>query len=159
MKIAWTIFVVALIALFSYGLGTEQHPIKSYTINNPYIVGDTVFTITGGTFDVNLTFVITTDTIKAKKLIRENIVDSVNMPFGGRGFSTNDGQGNMIIYMPVFNATPEDMALLNHELSHTTIAIMQWAGVPLLTDIDEVYAYELAYLTLNFYNSVNRFGL
>lgn len=160
MRPAWTIFIVALIAVLSYGLGYRQKNASEAIISHKILTHNVVFSITGGTFDANVTFVITEDTVLAKKHIIEHITDSVETPFNSRGFSVHDGQGNMIIWMPTFAGTSDEMATLVHEINHTTVAILVWASVPLTpSNAEEVFCYESAYLTREFFNNVNNFGL
>jgi len=109
-----------------------------------------IFTLTGGAFDLDVAVLITEDTAFALKYVRENL-DSTAMSsdFDARGatFGTIDGR-SPIIWLPNSN----DESVISHEILHATISIMNWANIQLKEDTEEVYAYELGYLTKQFYN-------
>ena len=111
-----------------------------------------VITLKGTTFDMDVTVLITDDTAFAVKYVRENLDSSAKSEhFNARAvtFVTVDGKPP-IIWLP--HNTP--IEVVNHELLHATIDIMNWAGVPLTDSTEEVYAYELQYLSNEFYNQI-----
>jgi len=88
------------------------------------------------------------------KYVREHLDSSAKSEdFDSRAttFTSIDGK-SPIIWMPNTN----DVSVVNHELLHATISIMNWAGVPLSDDTEEVYAYELQYLSKHFYDHINK---
>jgi len=45
----------------------------------------------------------------------------------------------------------DDPSIVNHELLHVTNDVMKWAGLELNEHTEEIYSYELQYLTKQFY--------
>ena len=88
-----------------------------------------VITLTGDTFDLDVTLLITKDTAFAAKYVRENLDSTAKSEdFDARGvtFGTIDGK-SPIIWLP----NTDDISVINHELLHATINILNWANVPL----------------------------
>jgi hypothetical protein len=113
-----------------------------------------VVTLNSGTFDIGVKIIVTDDTAFALRYVRENLDSTASsQEFDARAvtFGTIDGK-SPIIWMP-YN-TPIEVS--NHELLHATINIMHWAGVPLNDTTEEVYAYEMQYLSEEFYNQINK---
>lgn len=111
-----------------------------------------VISLEGSTFDLDVTVLITDDTAFAAKYVRENLDSTAKSEdFDARAvtFTTLDGKPP-IIWMPYH--TPVD--IVNHELMHATADVMRWAGVPLTDTTEEVYAYELQYLSNQFYKQI-----
>lgn len=110
------------------------------------------FTIPGGTFDMDVRVIITEDTAYAAQYIRENLDASVtgnDLNCRGITFGVLEGRGP-IIWLP----TAEDVSINNHELFHATMNIMQWAGVEYSDETEESYAYQMQYLSNQFYNKI-----
>lgn len=113
-----------------------------------------VITLQGYTFDLDVKVLITEDTAFAAKYVRENLDSTATSnDFDARGvtYGTVDGK-SPIIWLPHTN----DISVINHELLHATINIMNWAGVPLTNDTEEVYTYEMQHLTNEFYKQINK---
>lgn len=131
--------------------------IPSYALLNRLYKIDSAgnqFVIKGGEFDLDVKVIITKDTSYALKYVREHLDSSAKSEdFDSRAttFTSIDGK-SPIIWMPNTN----DVSVVNHELLHATISIMNWAGVPLSDDTEEVYAYELQYLSKHFYDHINK---
>lgn len=114
--------------------------------------GPCKFTIPGGTFDMDVRVIITKDTAYAAQYIRENLDSTIvggDLDCRGVTFGTIDGKAP-IIWLP----TAEDVSVNNHELFHATMNIMQWAGVPFSEQTEETYAYQMQYLSNQFYNKI-----
>lgn len=143
MKLAINIVFSILVALTGLRLW--------YLVNEKIQFGDE-FIIHGGNFDQDVKVIITKDTAYALSYVRENLDSSaISSNFDSRGttFPSIDGKAP-IIWLP----TAEDVAVNNHELFHATIDIMNWASVPFSPDTEEVYAYELQYLSAQFYKRI-----
>ena len=113
-----------------------------------------VITLEGDTFDLNVTVLITEDTAFAAKYIRENLdstATSNDLDARGVTYGTIDGK-SPIIWLP----NTDDISVVNHELLHATINILNWANVPLNNDTEEVYTYEMQHLTNEFYKQINK---
>lgn len=113
-----------------------------------------IVTLNSGTFDIGVKVIVTNDTAFALRYVRENLDSTASLQeFDARAvtFGTIDGK-SPIIWMP-YN-TPIEVS--NHELLHATINIMHWAGVPLNDTTEEVYAYEMQYLSEEFYKQINK---
>lgn len=108
------------------------------------------FTIPGKTFDMDVVVVINDDVEKSYKIIKKIDTTATISDFDARGVTFTNGS-SMVIWMPKV----EDQ-IVAHELLHATIGIMNWAGVPLTDDTEEVYSYQMQYLTNEFYKHLNR---
>jgi hypothetical protein len=137
MKIAIITLILALILYLGY----------SYIKKDKY-------EIQGTSIDLSVTILVTEDTAKAAAYVRDNLdTTAKGSDFDCRGvtFPTQDGKP-IIIWLPNL----EDKGVISHELFHATISKMQWAGISLTDDTEEIYAYELQYLTNQFNNHVRR---
>ena len=115
-------------------------------------MGPCKFTIPGGTFDMDVRVIITEDTTYAAEYIRENLDASVtgnDLDCRGVTFGVLEGRAP-IIWLP----TADDVSINNHELFHATMNIMQWAGVEYSDSTEESYAYQMQYLSNQFYNKI-----
>ena len=137
MRIAIITLILALILFLAY----------------PYTKQDK-FEIQGTSIDLGVIVMVTEDTAKAAAYVRANLDTTANgSDFDCRGitFPTQDGKP-IIIWLPNL----KDNGVISHELFHATINKMQWAGISLTDDTEEIYAYELQYLTNQFNNHVRR---
>lgn len=105
--------------------------------------------LSGGTFDLDVTVLVTEDTAFALKYVKENLDSTVSSDdFNSRGTTfTSVFGGNTIVWLP----NTDDKAIVNHELLHATIDIMRRTGLTLTEETEEAYTYELQYLTNQFY--------
>lgn len=113
-----------------------------------------IITLKGSTFDMDVIVLITEDTAFAARYVQQHLdTTATSADFDARGvtFTINDGR-SPIVWMPDAN----DQTVVAHELLHATINILNWAGVPLTEDTEEAYAYELQYLTNEFYNQIKQ---
>ena len=95
--------------------------------------------IQGPAIDLSVTILVTEDTAKAAAYVRSNLDTTANgSDFDCRGvtFPTQDGKP-IIIWLPNL----KDKGVISHELFHATISKMQWAGILLTDDTEEIYAY------------------
>ena len=110
-------------------------------------------TLSGSTFDMDVTVLVTEDIDYALKYVRENLDSTVTIQdFDARAvsFPIVDGK-SPIIWM----ATTDDQGVIAHEIFHTALNIMYWAGMELNSETEEAFAYEVQYLTNQFYNQIN----
>ena len=117
-------------------------------ISERYI--DHVITIPGKTFDLDVVVVIESDLNKAYKVVKKIDTTATIADFDARGVTFVNGS-SIVVWMP-----KADDQIVAHELLHANFAIMNWAGVKLNDDTEEVYAYNLQYLTKEFYKQLNR---
>ena len=118
--------------------------------NKPVPVEKT-FVLNGGTYGTETHVIITQDTKKALEFVRERVqmtLDSTD--FDASGVTFSDDGGNMVIWLD--NA--EDPGVISHELLHATFFTMLWAGIPFNDTTEESFAYQLQYLTNQFYNKL-----
>jgi hypothetical protein len=111
-----------------------------------------VITLKGSTFDMDVTVLITDDVPFATKYVKENLDSTVTASdFNARAvsFGIVDGK-SPIIWM----SSIEDQGVVAHELFHTTLNVMYWAGMELNSETEEAFAYEMQYLTNSFYNQI-----
>ncbi len=112
------------------------------------------YTIPAGTFDLDVQIIVTEDTAFAAKYITTNFDSSLKSPnLDARAvtFGTADGKPPIIWFSDI-----EDSSVVQHELLHVTIDMMKWAGIELNEHTEEVYTYQLQYLTKQFYKQVNQ---
>ena len=112
------------------------------------------YTIPAGTFDLEVQIIVTEDTAFAAKYIAKNFDSSLKSPdLDARAvtFGTADGKPPIVWFSDI-----EDSAVVQHELLHVTIDMMKWAGIELNEHTEEVYTYQLQYLTKQFYKQVNQ---
>jgi hypothetical protein len=135
--------LVAMIAT-SIWVADEKAPQTNYK----------VYTIPAGTFDLDVQIIVTEDTAFAAKYITTNFDSSLKSPnLDARAvtFGTANGKPPIIWFSDI-----EDSSVVQHELLHVTIDIMKWAGIELNEHTEEVYTYQLQYLTKQFYKQVNQ---
>lgn len=135
--------LVAMIAT-SIWVADEKTPKPSYK----------AYTIPAGTFDLDVQIIVTEDTAFAAKYITTNFDSSLKSPnLDARAvtFGTADGKPPIIWFSDI-----EDSSVVQHELLHVTIDMMKWAGIELNEHTEEVYTYQLQYLTKQFYKQVNQ---
>ena len=142
------------IFLIFVGIGTIAALLVIMTVDkNPDITTRyQVITLEGDTFDLDVKVLITEDTAFAAKYVRENLdstAKSDDLNARGVTFGTIDGK-SPIILLP----NTDDVSVINHELLHATINIMNWADVSLNDDTEEVYTYEMQHLTNEFYKQI-----
>jgi hypothetical protein len=127
-----------------------------YLVNkNPQITtqSKTVF-ITGSTFDMDVIVLVTEDTAYAAQYVRDNLDSSVTgKDFDARAVTFGPVEGRPII---IWLSDAEDKGVVAHEFFHATLYKMYWAGMQLHSETEEAFAYELQYLTNQFYNQVNK---
>lgn len=101
--------------------------------------------INGGTFDLDIYVYTGTDTTYLKREIGDITKIEINgCNFEARGLTFYNYSYPIVIWFPEY---PKDNSILNHELLHAVIALMQWANIPLTNETEEIYTYELQYLT------------
>jgi len=113
-----------------------------------------VYTIPAGTFDLDVQIIVTEDTAFAAKYITTNFDSSLKSPdLDARAvtFGTADGKPPIVWFSDI-----KDSSVVQHELLHVTIDMMKWAGIELNEHTEEVYTYQLQYLTKQFYKQVNQ---
>jgi len=109
--------------------------------------------LSGDTFDMDVNVLITDDTAFAAMYVRENLDSTVTgADFDCRGvtFPIRDGKPP-IVWLPY----KSPIAIINHELFHATVEVMNWASVPFNITTEEVYAYELQHLSQQLDNQIN----
>lgn len=101
------------------------------------------FTLSGGTFDLDVKVIITKDTAEALRLIKEIYADAVSSELDARATTYSSNKGQPVV---LWIYDRKDRAVVLHEFFHVVKSIMDWAGVPLNDDTQEAYAYELQYI-------------
>jgi len=115
------------------------------------------FSLDGGSFPVTIDVIITPDTEAAAQYVRDNLDSSIQAcEFDGAAGLTFDFQDGKpgIIWLQSATFDPESMSIINHELLHATLNIMRYSGVSLSDSSEEAYAYQLQYLSNQFYNKL-----
>lgn len=110
--------------------------------------------LSGSTFDLDVTVLVTEDTAYAAQYVRDNLDSTVtNKDFEARAVTFGPEEGKPII---VWLSDAEDKGVVAHELFHAMLYKMYWAGMELNSETEEAFAYELQYLTSQFYNQINK---
>jgi hypothetical protein len=112
------------------------------------------YTIPAGTFDLDVQIIVTEDTAFAVKYINENFDSTIkasDLDARAVTFGTVDGKPPIVWFSDI-----EDSSVVQHELLHVTIDMMKWAGIELNEHTEEIYTYQLQYLTKQFYNQINQ---
>lgn len=122
---------------------------------NPQITTQSkIVFITGSTFDMDVVVLVTQDTAYAAQYVRENLDSTVTgKDFDARAVTFGPQDGKPII---IWLSDAEDKGVVAHEFFHATLYKMYWAGMELHSETEEAFAYELQYLTTQFYNQVNK---
>lgn len=111
------------------------------------------FVLDGGTYPVEIEVLITPDIEAAAQYVRDNLDSTVTAcDFDGAAgltFDFQDGKPGII-----WLESAQDPGIVNHELLHATINTMRHSGVSLSDSSEEAYAYQLQYLTTQFYNKI-----
>jgi len=114
------------------------------------------FMITGGTFDLDAYVVITDDTAYAASYATQILSETyTNEDFKARGLTLSDELGTtFVIWLPTKSS--EDTSIVHHELLHLTYSMLHAVGIELSPETEEVYTYQLQYLSKQFYNQINK---
>jgi hypothetical protein len=122
---------------------------------NPQITTQSkIVFITGSTFDLDIIVLVTEDTAYAAQYVRDNLDSTVTgKDFDARAVTFGPQEGKPII---IWLSDAEDKGVVAHEFFHATLYKMYWAGMELHSETEEAFAYELQYLTTQFYNQVNK---
>lgn len=142
--------------LIFFGAGTVAALLVIMIVDkNPNITtqSKTVF-ITGSTFDLDVTVLVTEDTAYAAQYVRENLDPTVtSKDFDARAVTFGPQEGKPII---IWLSDAEDKGVVAHEFFHATLYKMYWTGMELHSETEEAFAYEIQYLTNQFYNQINK---
>lgn len=115
------------------------------------------FKLDSGIFTTNISVIVSSDYIWVSNTLKEAY--NIDMPSKdliaaeGYTFSTNN---SCVIWLDSVTDTPCDKAKVAHELFHATAYILSYHGVELDLSSEEVFAYELDYLTEQFYNNYGK---
>lgn len=143
-------YIVFIVVLIGSAIGIRMlMPDAGKYITTKY----QLVTLPPSTFDLEVKVLITDDTAFARDYVMQNLDSAVTAKdFDSRGttFPTQDGKP-VIIWLPYGSRVD----VINHELFHATVSIMNWAGVSLDESTEEVYAYQLQYLSQQLDNQIN----
>ena len=105
------------------------------------------FKIDGGTFDIEVYVFITNDPSTVLDTISSLLSEEQEIgTFDARGITLYNYGYPIVVWLP----ENSDQSIVNHELLHVVTAIMKWASVPFDDSTEEVYAYEIQYLSKQF---------
>lgn len=139
-----TLAAVVLITIISFLVFFEGNN------NTPESIEKTII-LDGGTYDTEVNVIITTDPDVAFEFVAEHVDNPITpRDFEASGVTFTDEEGRVAVWISDSN----DKGVVNHELLHATFSIMMWAGIPLNESTEESYAYQLQYLTNQFYNKL-----
>lgn len=126
-----TLIVIIIMLLFSI-------TICQSVINTP-----TIINTTGGTFDLDVNIIITPDTSAARKYVSQFYSNAVTEDFDARSTTFESVDGTAVV---MWFADTLNKPIIAHECAHATYSILAWAGIPLSSTTEEVYAYEEQWL-------------
>jgi hypothetical protein len=149
MKLINWVIGIAIVSIVTFGI------IKLVgTLPKELTARYQVYTLGGDTFDLDVIVLVTPDIDFATNFVQENLDSTVTIKdFDARAvsFPTVDGK-SPIIWM----ADTDDQGIIAHEIFHTSLNIMYWAGMELNSETEEAFAYEVQHLTTSFYNQINK---
>lgn len=112
---------------------------------NPKRLGFQVFDVHFGMFDYSVHVVIGPfDNLEKYARWKHENPDIV-LPPNCRGLNIRTKGRAPILWLPSKPRAPHEIATLAHEMLHVVHSIMDWAGVPLTHDSDEVYCHALGH--------------
>ena len=121
--------------------------------NELYVEESDFFVLEGGSYPVEIEVIINPDIEVAAQYVKDNLDSTVTVhDFDGAAgltFDFQDGKPGII-----WLESAQDPGIVNHELLHATINTMRHSGVSLSDSSEEAYAYQLQYLTTQFYNKI-----
>jgi hypothetical protein len=112
----------------------------------------------GTIFDTDVFLVVGQDTLNARRFINFQFNGNVakSEDFVNRGMTFYHPGLPIILWIPNPPRSVEELAVLNHEIFHVVTSLLEWAGVPLCEQTEEVYAYTLQYYTRVIYLFVQK---
>ena len=118
-----------------------------------YVEESDFFVLEGGAYPVEIEVIINPDIEVAAEYVKDNLDSTVTAcDFDGAAgltFDFQDGKPGII-----WLESAQDPGVVNHELLHATINTMRHSGVSFNDSSEEAYAYQLQYLTTQFYNKI-----
>lgn len=111
------------------------------------------FVMDGGSYPMQIEVIINPDVEIAAEYVKDNLDSTITAcEFDGAAGLTFDFQDGKpgIIWLSDIN----DPGIINHELLHATVNLMRYSGVSFDDSSEEAYAYQLQYLTNQFYNKI-----
>ena len=115
------------------------------------------FKLDSGIFTTDISVIVSSDYVWVSNTLKEayniEIPSKDLIAAEGYTFSTNN---YCVIWLDSVTDTPYDKAKVAHELFHATAYILSYHGVELDLSSEEVFAYELDYLTEQFYNNYGK---
>ena len=115
------------------------------------------FKLDSGIFTTDISVIVSSDAVLVNKLL----IDKYNITIDAKDLLVADGytfsDNNVcVLWLSSVSNTPYDKAKISHELFHVTAYILSYHGVKLDLSSEEVFAYELDYLTEQFYNNYGK---
>lgn len=114
-----------------------------------------MFEIYANPYDVTINVIITRDTLKALTFVQQNTDSTMTIKdFRDAVGITFSKDASVTLWFPEMSRSTTDITIANHELFHAMFYILDRAGVVLSSETNEVYAYELDYLSQQFYKHI-----
>lgn len=149
------ICTVACIIFLIFFLDTKKHLHQESNITK-IDSSMTVFHMDGGIYPASIDVIITVDKRDVYNYFALNGIDSTlteDYVNSCDGITSSDGL-NFTVWLESAKLNPENISTVQHELFHVLRVIMDEAGIPLNEYTNEAYAYELGYLTKEFYKKL-----
>lgn len=157
----WLLTALFVLALSFSCKGKDSSLSKTQTyanIRDSLIYKDSVtkvFSMTCDPYNVNVIVIITANIYDAAAFVRYRYQDmSITYEdFLFRSGITFSNPGHpIILWLPFIPRSEEEINIANHELTHVVGIVMLGAGIPFTRDTQEPYAYEMGYLSQQFYH-------
>jgi len=159
----WLLIAALFISLcvsIGYVFNHDKSSVKKYQqIQDTFIV-DTVnkkffkiFTINADPYNVDVIVIMSNDTVLALNTARI-ILEDKDLKIGDfnvAGLTMFNPGYPIVVWLPVIPQSVYEVGTANHELTHVVTTIMLYAGIPLNYTTQEAYAYEMGYLSRQFY--------
>lgn len=108
------------------------------------------FFVHAGTYEYEVNVIFTKDLTKLRKYI---LYKMKSLPPDMEKFEIAKGMVVRmdgycpILWLPRPPKTPDELAVLNHEIFHLTYTIMSYVGIPLTGSSEEAFAHLISHLT------------
>lgn len=115
--------------------------------------------ISGTIFDLDVYTVIGVDTAKARTFVNYMFKDStacITENFENRGTTFYKPGYPIIMWLPTTIKNIEELSITNHEIFHVVSSLLNWVGIKLSNETEELYAYTYQYYSKIIYTIINK---
>lgn len=103
--------------------------------------------IKGTIFDLDTYVLVNSDTTKSLKIIRSFGLTANGSDLDSRGSTFYEYGLPIVVWFPTKPKGNDWSLIVTHESFHVIVGILQWAGLSLSDETEELYAFMLGYYT------------